>query len=144
MWDFGLILLRFSIVKITRMVLFWNLCKVRTILLDLFFQQAKLPVQLCVAKYYAFLRCSVAVSHLSNIVNSSNTWMEVEIKLNQCTDTALILLLFILLWIDDNIAIRKLSVNENNINIKACLINISKTSNFNSSYYEKWKAEVLP
>lgn len=70
--------------------------------------------------------------------------MEVEIKLNQCTDTALILLLFILLWIDDNIAIRKLSVNENNINIKACLINISKTSNFNSSYYKKWKAEVLP
>lgn len=70
--------------------------------------------------------------------------MEVEIKLNQGTNTELILLLFILLWIDDNVAIRKLSVNENNINIKACLINISKTSNFNYSYYKKWKVEVLP
>lgn len=70
--------------------------------------------------------------------------MEVEIKLNQGTNTELILLLFILLWIDDNVAIRKLSVNENNINIKACLINTSKTSNFNYSYYKKWKVEVLP
>lgn len=70
--------------------------------------------------------------------------MEVEIKLNQGTNTELILLLFILLWIDDNVAIRKLSVNENNINIKACLINISKTNNFNYSYYKKWKVEVLP
>lgn len=70
--------------------------------------------------------------------------MEVEIKLNQGTNTELILLLFILLWIDDNVAIRKLSVNENNINIKVCLINISKTNNFNYSYYKKWKVEVLP
>lgn len=44
------------------------------------FQQAKLPVQLHVAKYCAFMSCSLAVSYLCNIVNLSNTWMEVEIK----------------------------------------------------------------
>ncbi|KAK4826370.1 hypothetical protein QYF61_007984 [Mycteria americana] len=36
-------------------------------------QQAKLPVQLCVAKYCAVLRRSLAVSHLSNIIDSSNS-----------------------------------------------------------------------
>lgn len=101
------------------------------------FQQAKLPVQLCVAKYCAFLRCSLAVSYLGNIVNLSNTWVEVEIKLNQCTNTAL------LLWIDDYIAIRKLSVNQKNINIKACLINIIKTSSFNYSCSKKGRITTL-